>query len=512
MKSLTFLRRLPLKRKLMLVIMATTTIGLLLAAAFFGLYERHTARASLVRDLITLAQLIGDRSTAALLFDDPQSAKDSLAALRFRDNVEAACIYRENGELFAEYAIAGTAHDFPPAAADRVYYFERRSLVLFEPIVLDGKRVGTVHIRASLAGIGSREREYLLATLLILIGAGLASYFLSARLQRLVSEPLAQVTDAAHRITQEKNFAVRARETGDVEADVLVRAFNEMLGTIEAKNTELHEANRSLERRVATRTEELHAAMVRAEAADRLKSAFLATMSHELRTPLNSIIGFTGILLQGLAGPLSPEQHKQLSMVRGSARHLLELINDVLDISKIEAGQLEVRPTPFALADSVEHVAAAVRPMADKKGLALRTTIAPGFDEIVTDRRRFEQVLLNLLNNAIKFTERGEVNLVVEHVADYRRTPESAPVPAVRLAVADTGIGIKSDDLPKLFQPFRQIDTGLTRTHEGTGLGLAICRRLAALMGGEIAVSSVWLRGSVFTLTLPLQPEPVSAV
>jgi signal transduction histidine kinase len=506
MKLLTFLRRLRLKRKLMLVIMATSAMGLLLAAAFFALYERHLARAALVRDLITLSQLIGDRSTAALLFDDPRSAEESLAALRFRDNVVAAGIYRQDGTLFASYTAPNVAREFPAAAPTRVYYFERNGLVLFEPIVLEGKRVGVVHIRASLEGIGSRQREYLTATFLILIGAGLASYFLSSRLQRVISEPLAQVTDTAHRIAHERDFAVRARETGDAEADVLVRAFNEMLATIEEKNKELHETNKSLEQRVAARTEELHAAMVRAEAADRLKSAFLATMSHELRTPLNSIIGFTGILLQGLAGPLSPEQHKQLSMVRGSARHLLELINDVLDISKIEAGQLEVRPTPFSLTEAIEHVAATVKPMAEKKGLTLRTTITPGLEAIVADRRRFEQILLNLLNNAIKFTERGEVNLVASSIADYRRSPESEPVAAVRLAIADTGIGIKDSDLPKLFQPFRQIDTGLTRTHEGTGLGLAICRRLAALMGGEIAASSVWLRGSVFTVTLPLQP------
>jgi PAS domain S-box-containing protein len=263
----------------------------------------------------------------------------------------------------------------------------------------------------------------------------------------------------------------------------------------------IRELNTSLERRVAERTAELAEARDRAQAADHLKSAFLATMSHELRTPLNSIIGFTGIILQGLAGPLNPEQRKQLEMVRDSARHLLALINDVLDISKIEAGQLTVSSELFDLRASVVKVVGIVRPLAEKKGLALQAETAPEIGALRSDPRRVEQILLNLLNNAIKFTERGTVALTVEIAPDA--LPAAPPV--VRIAVADTGIGIKPEDLSKLFQPFRQIDTGLSRQHEGTGLGLAICRRLAELLGGKIYATSEWGKGSVFTVTLPLK-------
>jgi PAS domain S-box-containing protein len=253
---------------------------------------------------------------------------------------------------------------------------------------------------------------------------------------------------------------------------------------------------------------------LRAEAADRIKSAFLATMSHELRTPLNSILGFTGILLQGLAGPLNPEQAKQLGMVRASARHLHELINDVLDISKIEAGQLEVRAEPFPLPDSIERVVGAVRPLADKKGLAIRTHLPPNPPSMLSDRRRFEQILINLLNNAIKFTDKGHVELHAELLPEYlppTRTDAPTPIPApsgpaLRVRIRDTGIGIKPENLPVLFEPFRQLDTGLTRQHEGTGLGLAICRKLAAMLSGEITVQSEWQVGSEFALTLPLRP------
>ncbi len=271
---------------------------------------------------------------------------------------------------------------------------------------------------------------------------------------------------------------------------------------------ELRATQASLEHRVIERTAELAEAKHAAEAADRIKSAFLATMSHELRTPLNSIIGFTGIVLQGLAGPLNAEQSKQLGMVRGSARHLLELISDVLDISKIEAGQLEVRAEVFDLRASLDRTVASVRPLAEKKGLALDLVVATDIAEMVSDRRRVEQILLNLLNNAIKFTEHGGVKLTADLVEASQAEAGDPPAASVRLRVEDSGIGIRPDNLGKLFQPFHQIDSGLTRQHEGTGLGLAICRRLSALLGGGIVATSEWTKGSTFTVTLPLQRLP----
>jgi signal transduction histidine kinase len=247
-----------------------------------------------------------------------------------------------------------------------------------------------------------------------------------------------------------------------------------------------------------------------AEAADRIKSAFLATMSHELRTPLNSIIGFTGIILQGLAGPLNPEQRKQLDMVRGSARHLLALVNDVLDISKIEAGQLEVACEPFDMKRSIAKAIATITPLAQKKKLTLRVQVAPELGSAVSDERRFEQILLNLLSNAIKFTDRGEVALQADQVDDFKLPGATSGQAAVCVRISDTGIGIKPADLACLFQPFRQIDSGLSRNHDGTGLGLAICRRLAELMGGTIGAESTWEHGSTFSVTLPLKGAPRS--
>lgn len=268
---------------------------------------------------------------------------------------------------------------------------------------------------------------------------------------------------------------------------------------------EIKALNTTLEKRVLERTEALHTAMVRAEAADKIKSAFLATMSHELRTPLNSIIGFTGIVLQGMAGSLNPEQSKQLGMVKASAKHLLALINDVLDISKIEAGQLAVQVAPFELTAVIESVTDLLKPVAEKKGLVLNTIISKDLGEIVSDQRRLSQVLINLLNNAIKFTDNGSVTLTAELSTSHELLSGKLTCPVVKISVIDTGIGIQPENLNRLFKPFHQIDSGMTRLNEGTGLGLAICKKLLDLMGGQIKVVSEWSKGTEFIVTLPLQ-------
>ena len=259
-------------------------------------------------------------------------------------------------------------------------------------------------------------------------------------------------------------------------------------------NDDLRRHAEVLEQRVAERTAELVIAKDRAESADRIKSAFLATMSHELRTPLNVIIGFTGIMLQELAGPLNEEQQKQMRMVQNSSRHLLALINDVLDISKIEAGQLELSFTSFELRQSIEKMVKLVSPLAEKKGIDLKLDIAGDIETVTTDQRRLEQITLNLLNNAVKFTEKGHVRILCRIENDH-----------YLLSVSDTGIGMRPEELPNLFKPFHQIDTGLSRKYEGTGLGLSICKKLTDMMGGTIGVESQWGRGSTFIVRFPRQ-------
>ena len=252
--------------------------------------------------------------------------------------------------------------------------------------------------------------------------------------------------------------------------------------------------NVELEQRVIERTAQLEEARDRAEVADRVKSAFLATMSHELRTPLKSIIGFTGVLLQGLAGALNAEQDKQLSIVKRAGQHLLELVNDVLDISKIEAGEFNIKFEPVDLPALLQRTADKFSAQATAQGLDFSLTIAPETGSITSNERRLEQVLNNLISNALKFTDQGGIHLSCQ--------PEKEQL---RIIVKDTGCGISAGDIAKLFKPFVQLEAGSSRVNQGTGLGLAISRRIVEMLGGKLDVESQPGIGSSFYFTLPLQ-------
>lgn len=276
---------------------------------------------------------------------------------------------------------------------------------------------------------------------------------------------------------------------------------------------ELHKAYAQLEERIAERTADLVGANQqlteeikrRNLVADQLqeknlelansllaKDRFLANMSHELRTPLNAIIGFTGTLLMRLPGPLTDSQEKQLQNISVSSKHLLSLINDLQDLSKIESGKVELNLEVLSCNALLEEAAATLRPMAAGKGLALKVETPAQDIGLQTDRRALSQILLNLINNALKFTQVGEVSI---------RLAESGE--QVKIQVADTGIGIKPEDQDKLFHAFTQVGNVNSSWHEGTGLGLHLSKKLADLLGGSIEFTSQYAEGSVFTLTLP---------
>jgi PAS domain S-box-containing protein len=308
-----------------------------------------------------------------------------------------------------------------------------------------------------------------------------------------------QATGRRHLLAILRDVTERAR------AEAEVRRLNATLEQrVFERTAELQSANEKLQAFSTTVSNALRAA----ECAERAKATFFATMSHELRTPLNSIIGFTDIILEGFAGPLNTEQAKQLAIVQGSARHLLDLINDVLDMTRIEAGKLEMQRELFDLHAVIDRVVASIMPLSDKKGLALGSLVSPTLAGMVSDRRRVEQILLNLLSNAVKFTELGGVTLTVDRVVGMQTSHGAAARPAVIFQVADSGVGIKPEELTTLFQDFRQVESGRAHATEGTGLGLAISRRLATLLGGELSAVSELGKGSTFTLILPLVEQP----
>jgi PAS domain S-box-containing protein len=266
---------------------------------------------------------------------------------------------------------------------------------------------------------------------------------------------------------------------------------------------QLKQASDELERKIqaatadiAQQNELLRRQAIELEQASQLKSQFLANMSHEFRTPLNAMLGYTSMLLQGVAGPLQPPARRQLGRIESNGRHLLTIINEILDISRIEAGRMPLQISTFRIPDLVAEVKSELEPIILRSRLAVMLDLPKDLRPLSSDRQKVKQILLNLLSNALKFTHEGRVTISARRDGVDR---------TVTLAVADTGIGIAAADQQKIFEDFRQLDNSPTRAYGGTGLGLSICRRLAQMLGGRIAVQSQVGKGSTFTLTLPLQ-------
>ncbi len=279
---------------------------------------------------------------------------------------------------------------------------------------------------------------------------------------------------------------------GKVDSALLVRTLRYALERKKAE-AELQKARDTLEIKVMERTEELHVANVRLEELGSLKNAFISSMSHELRTPLNSIIGFTGIMLQGMAGELTREQRRQLTIVKKSGDHLLALISDVIDVSRIEVNHIELDVKEFDFSDMVRDVWDSFKVAIDEKGLKLVLEV-PEKLVVESDERRMKQIIMNLVSNAVKFTDEGAVKIRVVEVHGK-----------VEVAVEDTGIGLKDEDMTRLFKQFSRIPVEGRQIEKGTGLGLYISKKVSDLIGGKIKVESTYGVGSEFTFTFPLR-------
>lgn len=347
--------------------------------------------------------------------------------------------------------------------------------------------------------IGVRNRRFVI----LMIGSGLLIIGLAVLIQlvvaRAIGRPLRALLDGVRRFTagdMDVRVAVMRRD----ELGVLADAFNSMVREIGGTRQRLEQWNATLERTVAQRTAELttaideaEAARAAAEQANRAKSQFLANMSHELRTPLNAIINFTRIIATGARGPVNSAQIDYLQRVRHGGEHLLGLINDILDLAKIEAGRIELHEESINVGELLQSVMATASGLLKDKPVELRQAIAPNLPPLFADRTRVRQILLNLLSNAAKFTAWGSITV---HAVQTDG--------AIEISVVDTGIGIAPEHLTTIFEEFRQIDGESSRRYEGTGLGLAICRRLAELHGGRLSVESILHIGSTFIVRLPL--------
>ncbi len=497
-----FFKNLSIRSKLTLITMIVSTVALLAGSTVYVVKDVIATRRGLLESTGINAEMVGNNSTAAISFKNQQDASDVLSSLRADPKIDAAWIFTPDGKIFASYfrdaGMRAPEQEFVREPGQRI---GNNSLEVNRPIVLDGHVIGMITIRDNLSELTQRYHDHIEVMLLVLLISSAVALMLVTRLQRVVSGPIVHLAETAKAISTQKNYALRAEVHGEDELGSLVQCFNQMLEEIQRRDQQLQTHRDHLEEEVSNRTEELvklnkelTGAKDRAEAASRAKSNFLANMSHEIRTPMNAIVGYSDLLLE--PGQNVSDQQDALQIIRRNSKHLLELINDVLDISKIEAGKMTVESLSVELTHIIGDVISIVRPRAIEKGLDFHVDFQGEIPRMIrTDPLRLRQILMNLATNAIKFTERGEL----------RMTIHCDPTPAdsrIVIAVKDSGIGMTQQQIDRLFQPFSQGDESTTRKFGGTGLGLVISQRFAKLLGGGITITSKPGKGSTFTVTV----------
>ena len=479
--------------KLHLLSFTVTTVALLLASGAFTLHDLQQLRASKVEQLRTLGSALARNSTAAVEFLDKETAEQLLSSFMSKSSVETACIFDANGDVFATYPktlkqdSAGTL-----APRDQVVFTGDGFLHVTVPIQRDKELIGTLSIHSNLDSIHQQARSYLWIVAAVMFSSLLLSNLLSERLQRVFAAPLLNLVNVMKSVSEKRDFTLRVDRDSKDEFGELCRGFNQMIAQIEEARAELQQANSELEERVHARTSELVMARDAAEAASRAKSDFLAKMSHEIRTPMTAILGYADVLRSEEMSHLDREQH--LITIRRNGEHLLAVINDILDISKIEAGQMTTEAIETSPGEIIADVASLMRARAQEKKLDLNVEYeGPIPAWIKTDPTRLRQILVNIVGNAVKFTEKGQVKLT----AQFRRGEEGVP-DQMHFAVKDSGIGMTPEQHGRLFKAFSQGDDSMARRFGGTGLGLAISRNLAQLLGGELWCESEPGTGSTF--------------
>jgi signal transduction histidine kinase/ActR/RegA family two-component response regulator len=507
-----------IRTKLMAVVMSTTFAATLVSVGTVIGYDLRGYQRSLKTDLVTQAELLGHMSAAALNFDDARQVRENLALLRMRPAVRAGAIYDARGKVVATYLAPGEPAVFPLRPEAGQPRSSGRYLALFEPIADGGDTLGTIYLRAE-NRLLERTLDYLMIAAGVTLLALATAWLLVRRIGRVVTAPIVDITGIARDVVATRDYSRRADLISNDEAAELAESFNAMLGVIEQRTRALESSyrdvareaeerasaqqevmrlNAGLEQRVHERTQqlelanqELEHAIDEARRANQAKSAFLSSMSHELRTPLNAILGFAQILGSD-ALPASDEQKREFAgHIVKAGNHLLTLINEILDLAKVESGTVALSMEPVGVDDVVLECRAMIEPLAAARGI--RAVFPEPCGRMVrADRTRLKQVLLNLLSNAVKYNREGGVVAL-------------ACVPGgpgrIRLSVQDTGVGLSHEQLGHLFEPFNRLGQE-NGAQEGTGIGLVLTRRLVEMMGGEIAVQSSAGVGSVFSIEL----------
>ncbi len=519
-------RRAPqsISRRLRSLTLAALSVGLLImlcaTLATELLYFRHDVKGKLT----SLARILTANLSAAVSVNDAAAAERTLSALNAEPHITTAQIILPNRRVFASLRPSGqfaTRFDLSASARELLAkaIAQRRIVVVFHvdhvdfaaPVLADNRFLGVLALRSNLSQLYEKLIWTLLATLAAFVLAMLSAFWFSWRSQRQIVLPIVKLAEAMQQIEAGEDLTTRLTRVEDDEIGVLIDGFNRMLTQLRQREAQFQDYRLDLERQVQERTlalataneeltqsiREANAAQEAAEAASRTKSEFLARMSHEIRTPMNGVLGMAE-LLSGTT--LTLRQHRFLKTICRSAEALLGVLNDILDFSKIEAGKLELEIAPFDIRELIEDVAQLCAERAHQKGLEILCSLPTARSLLfLGDSVRYRQIVTNLVGNAIKFTDQGQVAIRLE------LHEESAQDALLRLEVEDSGIGIPAEVQARIFDAFVQADVTTTRRYGGTGLGLAISNQLAELMGGDLGVQSEPGRGSTFWFAVRLR-------